>query len=96
MVRLKHLLATGSLVALFVTGGMLATTQVASAEIACNSAGECWHVKRHYEYPPTLGIHIYGDEWRRSHEHDRHYHWMRNRDDDRGYYSNGEWHSLGR
>ena len=96
MPRLKNVLATGSLTALFVAGGMLAATQVASAEIACNSAGECWTVNHHYEYPAEVGIHIYGNDWRRAHEHDTHFRWMKDRDDDRGYYSHGEWHALGR
>ena len=39
---------------------------------------------------------FYGDDWRRSHERDKRFHWMRDRDDDRGYYSHGEWHALER
>ncbi len=93
MHRLQKLLATGSLAALLAAGGMVATTSVASADVACNSYGECWHVQRHYtQYPTELGIQFYGDDWRRAHEHDKHFHWMRDRDDDRGYYSRGEWH----
>lgn len=91
----KNMLATGSVAALLAIGGMTAIPTPASAEVACNGAGECWQVNRHYEYPKELGIHIYGDDWRRSHEHDTHYRWMKERNE-HGYYANGEWHVLGR
>jgi len=97
MYGLKNLLGTGALAALFAIGGMVATPSVASADVACNSHGECWHVSHRYAtYPPELGIQFYGDDWRKAHEHDRHFHWMKDRDDDRGYCSHGEWHTFER
>ncbi len=97
MHTLKNWLGTTSVAALLAVAGMAATTAVASAEVACNSYGECWNVTHRYTtYPTELGIQFYGDDWRRAHEHDTHYHWMKDRDDDRGYYSRGEWHAFGK
>jgi hypothetical protein len=90
---LKTWLGTGAVAAVLAAGGLVAIPSTASADVACNSYGECWHVQRHYtEYPSGIGIQFYGDDWRRAHERDTHYHWMKDRDDDRGYYSHGEWH----
>ena len=92
---LRKLLGTGALAAVLAAGGMVATTTIASADVACNSYGECWHVGQRYNtYPTELGIHFYGDDWRKAHEHDTHFHWMKDRDDDHGYYSHGEWHGF--
>ena len=52
--------------------------------------------QRYSGYPANLGIQFYSDDWRKSHERDSHYRWMRDRDDDRGYYSRGEWHAFSR
>jgi hypothetical protein len=72
MHRLKTLLGTGALAAILAAGGIVATTPTASAEVACNSYGEFWHVGHRYNtYPCELGIRFFGDDWRKSHEHDR-------------------------
>jgi hypothetical protein len=62
-------------------------TAAASAEIACNREGECWHIKARHEYRPEWGITIHPDNWRwaanekyRWHEHEG-----------RGYWRNGVW-----
>lgn len=97
MHRLKTLLGTGALAASLAVGGMVATSTMAAADVACNSYGECWHVGQRYTtYPAELGIHFYGDDWRKAHEHDKNFHWMHDRDNDRGYYSHGEWHAFDR
>ena len=64
---------------------IVATVGVASADVACNSNGECWHTSQKYAvtvYPPELGVQFYGDDWRKSHETDANYKWMKDRDDD--------------
>jgi hypothetical protein len=44
--------------------GMLAlTVGSASAAVACNAAGECWHVRGHYAYPAEAGIVIHPEGW---------------------------------
>ena len=35
----------------------------AAAAIACNAAGECWHVRRPWTYPPEAGIVIHPEGW---------------------------------
>jgi hypothetical protein len=90
-------LRTGALATILAAGTIAATATVASADVACNAYGECWHTGSRYAvtvYPPGLGIQFYGDDWRKAHEKDTHYHWMKNRDDDHGYYSHGEWHAF--
>ena len=97
MRNLKSSLKTGAFAAALAVGGLAVTVPVASADVACNSRGECWHVHERYTgYPANLGIQFYSDDWRKSHERDSHYRWMRDRDDDRGYYSRGEWHAFSR
>jgi hypothetical protein len=34
-----------------------------SAAVVCNDEGDCWKVKDKYDYPPTAGLQIYGDDW---------------------------------
>lgn len=95
MYRLKTWLGTGAVAAVLAVGGVVAIPSTASADVACNSGGECWHVQQRYsDYPPGLHVQFYGDNWRREHEHDTHYHWMKDRDPDRGYYEHGEWHTF--
>ena len=97
MVICKRSLRTGALAATLAAGAMVATSGLASADIACNAYRECWRTKERYAvtiYPPELSIHFYSDDWRKSDEFNRHYRWMSDRDDDRGYYSRGQWHSF--
>jgi hypothetical protein len=65
------------------------TATSASAWIACNREGECWHVKDRYAYRAEYGVVIHADNWRwrgaryRWHEHEG-----------RGYWRNGIWISF--
>lgn len=73
-------------------GAMFTAASLARADVACNNSGECWHTSQRYtEYPSSLGIRFYSDDWRKEHERDVRYRWMPDRDPDRGYYSEGEW-----
>lgn len=91
-------LRTGALAAIVAAGMIAATANIASAAVVCNGYGECWQTKERYAitiYPPELGIQLYDNNWRKEHEHDGKYKWMKDRDDDdRGYYSHGEWHEY--
>ena len=59
----------------------------ASAAIACNGAGECWHVRRSYAYRPEYGVVVHPNNWRWGrHEH---YRWREH--EGRGYWRNGVW-----
>jgi len=93
---LRTSLRMGAFAAVLAGGAMALTAGVASADVACNSYGECWTVHQRPAvtlYPPEIGVQFYGDDWRKAHEHDTHYHWMKDRDD-HGYYSHGEWHAF--
>jgi len=72
-----------------VAAGVALSATSASAYIACNAEGDCWHVHRHayYNYRPTFGVVVHPDNWRWS-ETDR-YRWRDHRG--RGYWRNGAW-----
>jgi hypothetical protein len=90
----KSMFAKGALLAVTAAGAILATASSASADVACNRAGECWHVQSRYTtYPPNLGIVFHDDAWQAAHRHG-HYHWRKDQADDHGYYSHGHWHPF--
>ncbi|MEJ0046663.1 MAG: hypothetical protein WDN04_11530 [Rhodospirillales bacterium] len=45
-------------------GALVASTSTASAAIACNAEGVCWHVPRAYAYAPAYGVVVHPDHWR--------------------------------
>ena len=90
--RLKSALAKGTLIA--AAAGLLAATSTpASADVACNRWGECWHVHDRYaNYPANLGIVFHEDGWRG--DHGRRWRWRHDMADDHGYYRHGGWHRF--
>jgi hypothetical protein len=95
MYNVKNLLGTAALAAVLTAGTMAATTTVASADVVCNSYGECWHTGQRYTtYPSGLGVQFYNDDWGVSHRTDTQYHWLAEQKDDHGYYEHGTWHSF--
>jgi hypothetical protein len=70
------LLGAAGILALSVTG--------ASAAIVCNAAGDCWHVKQAYDYPPDVRVHVYGDDWKWADADADRYHWREH--EGRGYW----------
>jgi len=82
---LKSLAARTAIAGLMAVGAFTAT---ASADVACNQAGECWHVHDRLIYPAGVGITFHDDAWARAHRHG--YHWRADRFD-HGYYRNGVW-----
>jgi len=60
---------------------LAATAAPASAYVACNRHGDCWHVTDRYDYRPAWGIRIHDDNWR---WHGRHYRWREH--EGRGYW----------
>lgn len=92
MTRLIKAVKLGA-VAAVAAGGLLAmSASPASAHIACNRAGECWHVNDRYDYPSRLGIVIHPDAWREHHR--GHMRWRKGHDNDHGYYERGHWRSF--
>ena len=63
------------------------TATSASAYIACNREGECWHVANQYAYHPEFGIVVHPDGWRWR----RHDHFVWHEHEGRGYWHNGIW-----
>jgi hypothetical protein len=75
-------------IALLSAAGALALmTTSASAAVVCNDDGDCWRTKERYTYPPTAGIHIYGDDY----AIDTHKYKWREARPGRGYWSGGVW-----
>jgi len=77
----------GALGALLGAGALAATAVPASAYVACNRYGECWHTPNRYAYPPRFGIVVHPDTW--HWRHGRHYRWHEHAG--RGYWRNGVW-----
>ncbi len=83
----NKLLIQGALVTLLGAGAIVATATPASAYIACNRYGDCWHVREHYTYRPAWGITVHDDNWRWRDA--RRHHWREH--DGRGYWRGGVW-----
>ena len=73
--------------ALFGAGMLALDAGSASAAIACNGAGQCWHVRNNYAYPAAAGIVIHPDGWRWG--PGAHFVWREH--PGRGYWRNGVW-----
>ena len=78
----KVLIATAAAVI-----GLTAMATEASAAIACNREGECWHVRNTYNYHPEFGVTIHENNWRWG-TADR-FRWREHTG--RGYWRNGVW-----
>ena len=85
---MRKLMLQGAVAAILSAAALAATTSVASAEIVCNRDGDCWHVHEHYDFRPSFGLTIHGDDWR-WHDGDDHYRWREH--DGRGYWRSGVW-----
>ena len=86
----KTALVKSGLLAAVAVGALAATATAASADVACNRWGECWHVREHYTtYPTNLRVVFHEEGWRGDRGH--HWRWRHDRDDDHGYYSHGRW-----
>jgi len=81
--KIRHLVL-GAIVG---AGALAATAGTASAYVACNRYGDCWHVNERYNYRPHFGIRVHDDNWRwRAHER---YRWREH--EGRGYWRRGVW-----
>jgi hypothetical protein len=68
-------------------GAMAALSAPASAYVACNSDGDCWHTTDHYTYQPAFGVTVHDDAWKWG--QDDKYRWHEH--EGRGYWRNGAW-----
>lgn len=80
--------------AFFGVGALAFTTGSASAYIACNDQGDCWHAAQREHY---AGVHViwHPDSWYWQHhwDADRDHHWH-GYHTGRGYWRAGVWVSL--
>ncbi len=90
MSSLKKVLVAAMAASSLGVGGVAITAAPASAAIACNGAGECWHVDRRMHYDPALGIRFHDDGWRARQHWGAGLQWRENHAG-RGYYRNGVW-----
>jgi len=70
-------------------GALALTATAASAEIACNKEGDCWHIKEHHAYKPEFGVVIHPDNWRWAEGDAHRFRWREH--EGRGYWRNGAW-----
>jgi hypothetical protein len=78
------------LLTLSLAAGIVAFTAPASAAIVCNEDGDCWRVKRKYEYRPEFRLKVYDDDWRWG-DSDKHRYRWRDAHDGPGYWRKGVW-----
>jgi hypothetical protein len=84
-----------SLIAALIGVGTLASAGSASAYMACNTAGDCWHTEKHYNYDKDLGVQYHPDDWY-FHQtwNDQNNHHYRDYHEGRGGYLNGVWFAF--
>jgi hypothetical protein len=85
--KMKNLLKKGAVSALLGMSAVALLSTTASAAIACNGEGECWHVKKAYTYHPDFGVVVHPDNWRWG--PNEHYVWREH--EGRGYWRGGVW-----
>ena len=75
-------------------GALVAVTLPASAYVACNREGDCWHTEGRYS-PPGVRFEFHPDDWyfHRHWDADRDHH-FREYHEGRGYWRNGVWITL--
>jgi len=78
--------------AAFGTAALIGMAAPASAYIACNREGDCWHTESRYSRP-DVRFDYHPDDWyfhREWRDHDDRYRWRAYREG-RGYWRNGIW-----
>ena len=76
-----------ALAALIVGCGFAFASTTASAAIACNSAGDCWHVHGDYTFHPDFGVIVHPNDW--AWKEGEHYKWREH--EGRGYWHGDSW-----
>lgn len=87
---MKIILAAAALASVVAGAAVSLSATPASAYVACNRWGECWHVEHRYRYDPGLGVVHHPDHWYFHQRWDNDHHW-RDYHDGRGYYRDGAW-----
>jgi len=82
--KTTHKAAAAAVLAL---GAWAVSAPAASAAIACNGEGQCWHVRHAYTYAPGYGVVVHPDGWRWGPT--EHFAWREHTG--RGYWRGGVW-----
>lgn len=80
----------------FVTTGLLASLSNASAYVACNRFGDCWHTDSRVHFP-HVRLSFHPDSWWDHHKTDGRYTWHEidgGHDWHHGYWDHGTWHAM--
>jgi arylamine N-acetyltransferase len=95
MSAMRKILSTAAVAALLGVGALAATAQSASAYVACNAEGDCWHTDHRVRVTPNVRVEYHPDNWyfHRDWDHDKDHHW-RGHHEGRGYYHGGVWIGL--
>jgi len=75
--------------------GALVTISPASAYVACNRFGDCWHTDTKVHFP-HVRLSFHTDKWWDRHRTDKHFTWHEidsSHDWHHGYWDRGTWHS---
>lgn len=59
--KVTHKIAAAALLG---ASALAFTASGASAKIACNQEGDCWHVQVEHKYEPSFGVKVYDDDWK--------------------------------
>ena len=88
---MKKILLSAALAAISI-GTVAVSAGAANAYVACNRAGDCWHVDNRYHYREP-GIVVHPDDWyfHRDWDHAKDYRWRREEHRERGFWRNGVW-----
>ena len=91
---IKRLLISGAASAVLGAAAIILSAGSASAYVACNHEGDCWHTEARVT-TPGVTFDYHPDDWyfHRHWDSDRDHHW-RDYHEGRGYYRSGVWINL--
>ena len=94
MTALKTALSVAAISTLMATGALVTSLTPASAYVACNKDGDCWHTDSRPR-APGIQFSVHPDDWyfhqKWEGDNNRHY---RDYHEGRGYYKGGIWITL--
>ena len=79
-----------------VTTGLLSAMVNASAYVACNHHGDCWHTDKRIHFP-HVRLAFHSDRWWDHHKASSKYTWHeidKDHDWHHGYWDQGTWHAI--
>lgn len=89
---IKHTLLATALTA----AGLAGSIGSASAYVACNRVGDCWHTDTRVHFP-GVRLSFHPDTWWDHHKTDTHFTWHdvdNGHDWHHGYWDHGTWHAV--